>query len=246
MHILEDPSELSARARDFLHRSGRRQRPSRFEVPIELWRARDRHGVLVPAPMDLVVRCEGFERRFGGLRYEVRRSLVVDGERWERAYGWEYDHMGVDTRAWQDPGGEGWYFEWIGERVSKPCRDLLHTDGSVGTDVDGGSPYLRVAPSIPHLIESHALTDGVATWRPWPMGGAVARAVELLDGLREVPEASWDSSRWRLSETIAVRDYDSWHRERPSRHVCVWSRDETGHRQVRDALDSSSVPSAGR
>lgn len=244
MHILEDSSELSARAQDFLRRRGRRTSPSRFGVPIEFWRVRDRRGRFVPAPMELVIRCEGFEQRFGGLRYRVGHSVFANGERWETTYEWEYDHLGPNTRAWQDPGKRGWYFEWIGERVSKPCRDLIHTDGSVGTDIDGGSPYLAVAPSIPHLIESHALTDAVATWRPWPMGSVVASAVDLLADLREVPEASWGSTRWRLSDTVAVMDSDSWDRENPCRRTRVWSREEAGHRQVRAAFDH--VPCGSR
>ncbi|WP_206326841.1 hypothetical protein [Streptomyces sp. S3(2020)] len=186
--------------------------------------------------MDLLIRCEGFERKFAGLRYEVRRSRVLDGERYASVREWGYDHLGTKTRAWQDPVRGGWYFEWTGERVSKPCRDLLHTDGSVGTDIDGGSPYLPIAPSLPHLIESHALTDTVATWRPWPMGALAASAVALLDGLAEVPEASWSSSRWRLSDTVAVMDHDTWHRDNPRRLTHVWSRGEAGHRQVRALL----------
>ncbi|MFF8380187.1 hypothetical protein ACF07V_29110 [Streptomyces sp. NPDC015661] len=202
--------------------------------------------------MELIIRCEGFEQKFGGLRYEVRRSRVVNGDRYETALGWEYDHLGLRTAAWQDPGSGGWYFEWTGERVSKPCRDLVHTDGSVGTDVDGGSPFLPVAPSLPHLIESHALTDAVATWRPWPMDSLSTSAIELLDGLVEVPEASWGSSRWRLSDSVAVMDHDGWDRRNPRRRTLVWSREETGHRQVQAVLDegrhhdrSDAVPLGG-
>ncbi|MFJ9448332.1 hypothetical protein ACIRRH_41950 [Kitasatospora sp. NPDC101235] len=238
MHILDDLSELSERAQDFLRRTGRRENPVRFEVPIELWRVRNRTGRLVPAPMELIIRCEGFEQRYGGLRYQVRHSWTVGGERYDTARGWEYDHFGVNTRAWQDPAQGGWYFQWFGERVSKPCRDLLHTNGSVGTDVDGGSPYLPVAPSITHLIESHALTDAVSGWRPWPVGGAAAVSVsDVLDGLVEVPEASWGSSRWRLSDSVAVLDSDDWDRENPSRRVRIWSRDKAGHRQVHEAFE---------
>ncbi|MGW2050956.1 hypothetical protein ACWCPF_38205 [Streptomyces sp. NPDC001858] len=239
MHILDNPSELSERAQDLLRRTGRRENPVRFEVPIEMWRVHDRAGHLVPAPMNLIIRCEGFEHRFGGLRYKVRSSWTLDGERYETAYSWEYEHFGTRTRAWQDPARGGWYFEWRGERVSKPCRDLIHTDGSVGTDVNGSSPYLPVAPSITHLIESHALTDAVSVWRPWPAGGsAAASAAETLDGLVQVTEASWESSRWRLSESVAVFDNESWDRENPSRRVRIWSRDEVGHRQVQEAFES--------
>ncbi|WP_280669475.1 MULTISPECIES: hypothetical protein [unclassified Kitasatospora] len=254
LHILEEPSELSTRAQEFLRRAGRRESPSRFGSPIEFWRVRDHAGRLVPAPMELILRCEGFEQKFGGLRYSVRRSWVVNGERHETSCGWEYDHFGLNTRAWPDPRRGGWYFAWTGERVSKPCRDLIHTDGSVGTDVDGGSPYLPTAPSIPHLIESHALTDAVATWRPWPMdsqaasdaaAASTAAAVELIDGLVEVPEASWGSSRWRLSETVAVLDYDTWDRANPRRRTRLWSSSEAGHRQIRTALEHLHNAAAG-
>ncbi|WP_327714993.1 hypothetical protein OG381_05645 [Streptomyces sp. NBC_00490] len=237
MHLLEDPSELSPRAQDFLHRTGRRERPARFGVPMEFWHVHDHAGKLVPAPLDLLIRCEGFEQKFAGLRYEVRRSRMVAGERYESVRRWEYDHLGMKTRAWQDPGRGGWYFEWTGERVSKPCRDLIHTDGSVGTDVDGSGPYLPVAPSLLHLIESHALTDTVATWQPWPVGTLAAAAVALLDGLVEVPEASWSSSRWRLSDAVAVMDHDTWDRVNPRRLTHIWSRGEAGHRQVRALMD---------
>ncbi|MEV6676799.1 hypothetical protein AB0N09_07995 [Streptomyces erythrochromogenes] len=189
--------------------------------------------------MDLIIRREGFEQKYGGLRYEVRHGRVLNGERYDTTRGWEYDHFGPRTRAWQDRRRGGWYFEWTGERVSKPCRDLIHTDGSVGTDVDGRSPYLPVAPSIPHLIESHALTDTVSTWRPWPVGSLTASAVSLLDGLVEAPEASWRSSRWRLSDTVAVMDHDGWDRDNPRRTTLVWSRGEAGHRRVQSALDRS-------
>ncbi|WP_406083756.1 hypothetical protein [Streptomyces virginiae] len=109
----------------------------------------------------------------------------------------------------------------------------------MGTDIDGRSPYLPIAPSIPHLIESHALTDSVAAWGPWPMGSPIATAVALLDGLVDVPEASWGSSRWRLSDSVAVMDQDSWDPPGPLRRTLVRSRDEAGHRKVQEVLDAS-------
>ncbi|WP_158821037.1 MULTISPECIES: hypothetical protein [unclassified Streptomyces] len=189
--------------------------------------------------MDLIIRVEGFEQRFGGLCYEVRHSRVIDGERYEATRDWEYNHLGVRTAAWQDPRRGGWYFECIGEHVSKPCRDLIHTDGSVGTDIDGGGPYLPVAPSIPHLIESHALTDSVATWKPWPVGGPAVTDIALLDGLVDVPEASWGSSRWRLSDSIAVLDQDAWGSRDSRCRTLVWTRDDAGHRQIQEVLDGA-------
>ncbi|MFD7880236.1 hypothetical protein ACFV5G_40250 [Streptomyces sp. NPDC059766] len=243
MHILDSPSDLSERAQDLLRRTGQRESPVGFEAPIEMWRVHDRAGRLIPAPMELIIRCEGFEQRFGGLRYRVRHSWTLGGERHETAYSWEYNHFGLRTWAWQDPTRGGWYFEWLGEHVSKPCRDLIHTDGSVGTDVDGGSPYLPLAPSITHLIESHALTDAVSGWRPWPAcGSTAASAAELLHGLVEVPEASWQTSRWRLSESVAVFESENWDRQNPSRRVRIWSQGEAGHRQVQEAFEGERCP----
>lgn len=197
----------------------------------------DHAGKVIPAPMDLIIRCEGFEQKFGGLRYAVRRSRVVNGDGYETVRVWEYDHLGLQTAAWQDLERGGWYFEWTGERVSKPCRDLIHTDGSVGTDVNGGSPYRTVAPSIPHLIESHALTDAVATWKPWPVDCLAASAIGRFEDLLDVPEASWDASRWRLSDFVAVMTYDGWDNKDPRRRTLVWSREDVGHRQVQALLD---------
>ncbi|WP_377266761.1 hypothetical protein [Peterkaempfera sp. SMS 1(5)a] len=187
--------------------------------------------------MDLIIRCEGFEQKYGGLHYDVRHNLVVNGERYASSRQWEYNHFGLSTRAWQDTRGGGWYFEWAGEHVSKPCRDLIHTDQSVGTDVDGGRPYLRLAPSVPHVIESHALTDTVATWTPWPIDTLATMAAGLIDGLADVSEASWGTSRWQLSQTVAVLEVDGWDSDNPRRRTRIWSRDETGHRDVRVALE---------
>ncbi|MFI8265780.1 hypothetical protein [Streptomyces sp. NPDC085665] len=72
---------------------------------MEMWRVQDRAGKLVPAPMELIIRCEGFARRFGGLRYQVRHSWTLDGERCETAYSWEYDHFGSGTER---PTGRRW------------------------------------------------------------------------------------------------------------------------------------------
>lgn len=84
---------------------------------------------------------------------------------------------------------------------------------------------------------SHAPTDTVATWNPWPINSLAASAIELLDGLVEVPEASWASSRRRLSDTVAVMDYDSWDHKNPHRRTLIWSREEAGHRQVQAVLN---------
>ncbi|MEU8763549.1 hypothetical protein [Streptomyces sp. NPDC048659] len=241
MHILDDPYDLSERAREFLHRAGRREDPGRFEIPIEMWRVRDRAGRMVLAPPELIIRLEGFVQRYGGLRYHVRNSWNPGGEPlvWER--GWEYDHYGARTAAWQDASRDGWCFEWLGQRVSKPCRELIHTNGSVGSDVDGSGPFVATAPSLTRLIESHAVTDSVADWRPWPMlvRSAADPILGPLDRLPLVPEASWDTQRWLLSDSVAVSDsacLGLGDDDAPRRRFCVWSRGEDGHRQVREAL----------
>ncbi|MGW0658309.1 hypothetical protein [Streptodolium elevatio] len=102
----------------------------------------------------------------------------------------------------------------------------------------GGEQRGRAAPSIPHLIESHAVADAIAPWQPWSNDTHVASAVaELPDDLLEVPDVSWRSSRWRLSETVAVKDFDNGDRENPGRHTLLWSCDEAGHREVQEVLN---------
>lgn len=131
MHILEDPSGLSPRARCLLHRTGSRQEPTEPRLPTELLRVRDRKGRLIPAPMDLVIRREGFAQRYGGLRYTVRRSLAdANGGRSEYSLEWSHE---LGAHVWPDPV-RGWFFDWDGPRAAHPVRYLVHTDGRVGAE----------------------------------------------------------------------------------------------------------------
>lgn len=42
--------------------------------------------------------------------------------------------------------------------MSSPIRHVVHTDGRVGIE-DGSGDFVEIAPSLPVLIESHALAD---------------------------------------------------------------------------------------
>ena len=159
MHILDDLDGLSARARDLLNRTGWREPPPDSRLATEFLQVRDCSGRQVPAPAVLAIRREGFEQRYGGLRYQVRNSYAYEGERHEVTFGWRYD---LEQDAWAD-SARGWYFSWFGEHAATPVRWLVHTDGRAGVD-DGGGKFLEIAPSVPALIESHALTDMVAAW----------------------------------------------------------------------------------
>ncbi|MFG2951927.1 hypothetical protein [Streptomyces adustus] len=231
MHILDDPAGLSARAMSLLERTGRREPPQEARLSTEFLRIRDRFNQLTPAPMMLVIRREGFEQRYGGLRYQVRSSYTVQGERHDVLRDWHYD-LGQGLWTGSVHGG---YFDWFGERVSSPVRYLVHTDGRVGVD-EGGGTFLEIAPSLPALIESHALTDMVSTWdRATAKVDGFALA-EQLDGLTDVPEASGRTIRWRLSDNVAVEEFRNWSSEEPRRwRAFIWSRGRSGRRQVEDA-----------
>jgi len=162
------------------------------------------------------VRREGFAARFAGLRYEVRRSVELDGRRLDTTRQWDFD---LDDWIGREP--TGWCFGWIGERVSSPVRYLVHTDGRFGVTFDGS--FLEVSPSMSHLIEGHALMDEVAEWHPvagnaleaWVGGGREAVPGGHLADLRLVPEASGPYDRWLQSETVTVRQFKVWTDRRP-------------------------------
>ncbi|MFD9687782.1 hypothetical protein ACFWXO_18715 [Kitasatospora sp. NPDC059088] len=145
MHILDDLTGLSTRAKSLLERTGWREHPQEPRVSTEFLRIRDRTGQSIPTPMMLVIRREGFADRYGGLRYRVRRSYTVQGERNEVVRDWHFD-LGQYMTA--DRAGQGWYFTWFGERVSSPVGYLVHTDGRVGVEA-GSLVFLEIAPSIP-------------------------------------------------------------------------------------------------
>lgn len=195
MHILDHPTGLSLRAKSLLERTGWREEQHDPLISTEYLQARDWRGRLTPPPMMLVIRREGFEYRYAGLRYRVRNSLSLNGTRYERTDVWDYD---LGRYLWADSKGGG-YFDWIGERVSSPVRYLLHPDGRVGVE-DGKTVFLEVAPSINALIESHSLTDMLSDWNRSPSADALHIA-RSFDGLEDIPEASGPTVRWRLSTT---------------------------------------------
>ncbi|MEU1288906.1 hypothetical protein [Kitasatospora sp. NPDC005856] len=232
MHILDDPAGLSPRARNLLERTGRRERPYKPRLSTDFLCVRDSSGRSVPAPMPLVIRREGFDQRYGGLRYQVRNDCTLENERLVLLRDWQYD---LRERMWTDPA-RGWYFDWFGEHVSSPVCYLVHTDGRVGVDDGGGTTFLEVAPSVPALIESHALMDEIATWdRAVAQVDSYALA-QQLDGLTDVPEASGRTVRWRLSDNVVVQEFREWSSEGPRRRrAFIWSRGEAGRRRVDDA-----------
>ncbi|MET9877036.1 hypothetical protein ABZZ36_20755 [Actinacidiphila glaucinigra] len=232
MHILDDPTGLSTRARNLLERTGWRDHQREPRLTTEFLRIRDRVGQLIPTPMMLVIRREGFDQRYGGLRYQVRSSYTIQGERHDMLREWHYD-LGQRMATGST---HGWYFDWFGERVSSPVRYLVHTDGRVGVD-DGGGTFLEIAPSLPALIESHALTDTVSTWDRITAEVDSSALADQLAGLTDVPEASGPTIRWRLSDNVAVKEFRNWSSETPRRWCAsIWSRSRTGRCQIEEAV----------
>jgi hypothetical protein len=236
MHILDDLDGLSARARDLLNRTGWREPPPDSRLATEFLQVRDCSGRLVPAPAVLAIRREGFEQRYGGLRYQVRNSYAYEGERHEVTFGWRYD---LEQDAWAD-SARGWYFSWFGEHAATPVRWLVHTDGRAGVD-DGGGKFLEIAPSVPALIESHALTDMVAAWDRTPLKVDGFALAQQIGGLTDIPEASGPTTRWRVSDTVAVQEFRHWSSQEPIRRwrAFIWTRGADGRRQVEQAAQAT-------
>lgn len=231
MHILDDPSGLSVRARRLLERTGSRRQSTVPRIPTEFLRLPDGTGRQIRTPMLLVLRREGFDDRYGGLRYQVRRSRRVGGERQETRTVWDFD---LGARMRPDPAG-GWTFDWSGERVSSAFHYLVHSDGRVGVD-DGTPAFLEIAPSLPALIESHALTDMVAAWDQCGLDVDRFELARRLDGLTDIPEASGPTVRWRVSDDVVVQEFRHWSSQCPRRpRAFIWTRDAAGRRRVEDA-----------
>lgn len=237
MHILDDLTDLSTRAKGLLERTGRREQPQNSPGIAQHLQAGNHGGHLIPSPMTFLIRREGFDLRYGGLRYQVRRSYSLGGERRESVRDWHYDLGGYQ---WTDPAGGG-YFDWFGERVSSPLRYLVHTDGRVGAE-DGTSVFLEIAPSIPALIESHALTDMVSAWECHPADADILRLARTLDGLDDIPEASGPTVQWRLSDDVAVQEFQNCSSTEP-RHwrAFIWFRGEAGRIQIEAATKSAGT-----
>lgn len=229
MHILDDPSGLTDRARTFLARVG--ERTDVQHQPTEFMLVRDRNGDSVPAPFELVIRREGFAQKFAGLRYPVRQSVLFpDGpDMYERF--WEFalfEFVRQDHR--------GWYFDWLGERVSSPVRYLQHTDGRFGvTDADA---FIPVHPTMLSLIEHHALLDKYAAWEPIGLP-AHADVDDLRSALPVIPEASGPWSRWHADDDMALLETLQWSSPQPRPWLRrVWARTPDAGRHL------SRVPAA--
>lgn len=230
VHVLDDLEGLSPRAQAFLDRVGWRAPAGKVRLPTDYLRLLDRSGRWVLAPTELLVRREGFADRFGGLRYAVRRSAALNGQRVETVRHWEFD-----LSEWVRCEPDGWSFGWTGERVSSPTRYLVHTDRRFGVTL-GGS-FLEVSPSIYHLIEAHALMDELADWypiaesaaEPWAAGRHADLSTDQAFALEPVPEASGPCDRWFRSETVTVRMFDRWTDARPRpTAVMAWTRYPSG------------------
>jgi hypothetical protein len=223
VHILDDLDSLSPRAREFVRRAAWREGREKSRIPTDFLQIRDPSDRLISAPTELVIRREGFADRFGGLRYEVRRSAFLGRDRYDVTRLWNFD---LDEEIRKD--GRSWCFGWTGEHVSSPVRFLAHTDGRVG--VSDGGPFLEIASSITQLIESHALTDEVSSWEPlpsslepWVSSCSALDFVARVVGLTLVPEASGRFERWYLSDAVAVREFWTWTSQHPrTRGVMLW------------------------
>ena len=226
MHVLEDLGSLTPTAQAFLRRAW--VEPSMdARLSTDFKTVVDRTGKRVAAPLELVLRREGFAARFGGLRYDVRRSVRVGDQRFDSVRRWQFDLVETMRAEWG-----GWSFGWYGECVSSPVSYLVHCDGRVG--VSGGGPFLEAWSSLHHMIEDHTLVDELADWEPvslssledWtPLSVENKQLREVMDALTPVTEASGSCTRWWRSEDVAVRRSHGWTSTRPRPiGTMIWSR----------------------
>lgn len=232
MHILDDPSELSVRACAFLRREA--ERAAVTYLPSECLPVPDRQGKYVSVPFELALRREGFARKFGGLRYQVRRVVLLpDGPHLDQRW-WIYDLDGY-TQQYR----RGWSFGWHGEHVSAPVRYLQHTDGRFGV-TDSGE-FIPVFPTMAHLIESHALMDACAEWEP--QRGGVIDTDRLCDDLPLIIEASGPWASWHMNAHCAVRRSLSWTSEGPrTLGHWIWTASPEGRRLVASVTRGNDEP----
>jgi hypothetical protein len=219
MHVLDDPHGLSSRARTFLHRAG--VRSAEEAIPAD-------ERLSAVAPGELLARREWFAERFSGLRYDVRRRVRIGDRYQEIVRCWRFDLLD-DIQEDQT----GWTFGWSGQIVSSPVSYRVHADGRFGVSAQGS--FLEVSPSIDHLIEGHALLDGLFGWEPvspaslpgWVPGDVSNTHLQsLLDVLPPVPEASGWGDRWWRSDELAIRLFREWTATVPRpTGVMIWCRD---------------------
>ncbi|GAA1214871.1 hypothetical protein GCM10009665_00840 [Kitasatospora nipponensis] len=76
----------------------------------------------------------------------------------------------------------------------------------------------------------------VSTWDRSSTGVDGFALARRLDGLTDVPEASGPTVRWRVSDNVAVKEFQSWTSQAP-RHwrAVIWRGGETGRLQVEAA-----------
>ncbi|MCF2527840.1 hypothetical protein [Yinghuangia soli] len=199
MHVLDDPWDLSDRARGFLARVG--DRVEQADRPSEFMTVLDRRGKRVPAPFALVLRREGYARRFGGLRYPVRQWIdFPDGPlRYDR--DWEFtlvDHARQDVR--------GCAFEVVGECVASPVPYMQHVDGRFGIAEAETFAFVPLYASMLQVIESHALLDACVDAERLAVPPFGAAPEEFAASLPVAAEASGPRQRWYADDRYVVRE----------------------------------------
>ncbi|WP_238011559.1 hypothetical protein KZZ52_33590 [Dactylosporangium sp. AC04546] len=221
----DDLDGLSPRAQSFLRRSGIR-RPDQTRLPTDYLQVPDRSGRLIAAPVELIVRREGFAARFGGLHYDVRRSVRIGDKRHDTLRRWQFDLLDV-VRAEH----MGWLRMGRRARVVTCVLPRAHRRQIWG---ERRWSILEASPSINHLIEGHALMDELHDWEPVPPSSLEAwvpndvtntHLRKLLETLPIVPEASGPCDRWWRSDHLAIRLFYGWTGRQPrSTGVMIWSR----------------------
>jgi hypothetical protein len=64
---------------------------------------------------------------------------------------------------------------------------------------------------------------------------------QKVNGLISIPEASGRTIRWRISDTVAVKEFQHWSSQNP-RHwrAFIWTRNAVGRRQIEQAAQATA------
>lgn len=237
VHILDDPSGLSRRAVDFLARSAFMDPPKWERLPTDFMQVRDLRGKLVPAPWELVVRREGFARKFEGLRYTVRGGpygymhvpssiIQMQNEYPDEITVWRLDRMARSAAegprerwrkflGWNFDLGDGvwqdhrgWYFNWGGEDVAAPIDRVQHTDGRCGAYLPLDNRLPLFEPMHPTVLHMIESHSLSDLVADWDeWHGATEPIARAFDDLPIVPEASGPWERWRMDADVVVCEF---------------------------------------
>ncbi|GAA3440772.1 hypothetical protein [Planomonospora venezuelensis] len=192
LHVLDDPSALSPRARRFIREKGRREDVLTAEELREHWRSWGRSGPLIDKMVD-------YQARWGGLALPELAVPLYDG--------------GVAVMYGEDLGEleeASWCFGAGMDHYSVAHWFCVDPQGRFGILYEH---WVALHSSVSGWIEACALADAaqamerIGTWR----GEEARRArilTHVLPGLTPVPEVEGLADNWWQDNGVLFAAYD--------------------------------------